>query len=60
MYLPCTKKGVFIMVKKYKEILRYHNNGFSQRQIADLTDVFRGTVIKTVDAFKRLNVSWRR
>lgn len=43
---------------KYKEILRYYNNGFSQRQIAELTDVSRGTVIKTIDAFKSLNVSW--
>lgn len=46
------------MVKKYKEILRYYNNGFSQRQIADLTDVSRGTVIKVIDAFKLLNVPW--
>ena len=37
------------MVKKYKEILRYHSNGFSQRQIASLTGVSRGTVIKVID-----------
>lgn len=46
------------MVKKYKEILRYFDNGFSQRQIADLTNVSRGTVIKTIDAFKALNIPW--
>lgn len=47
------------MVKKYKEILRYFNNGFSQRQIASLTNVSRGTVIKTIDAFKALNIPWK-
>ncbi|WP_143395375.1 helix-turn-helix domain-containing protein [Faecalitalea cylindroides] len=46
------------MVKKYKEILRYHSNGFSQRQIASLTGVSRGTVIKVIDTFKCANVSW--
>ena len=46
------ERSFFIMVKKYKEILRYFDNGFSQRQIADLANVSRGTVIKTIDAFK--------
>ena len=45
-------------MKKYKEILRYHSNGFSQRQITSLTGVSRGTVIKVIDAFKCANVSW--
>lgn len=53
----CTEKS-FFMVKKYNEILRYHSNGFSQRQIASLTGVSRGTVIKAIDAFKCANVSW--
>ena len=54
----CTERSFFFMVKKYKEILRYHSNGFSQRQIASLTGVSRGTVIKVIDAFKCANVSW--
>ena len=53
----CTERS-FFMVKKYKEILRYHSNGFSQRQIASLTGVSRGTVIKVIDAFKCANISW--
>lgn len=44
--------------KKYKEILRFYNNGFSQRQIAQLSEISRGTVVKVIDAFKSLNVTW--
>ena len=43
-------------MKKYKEILRYHNAGLSQRQIAEILGVSRGTVVRAVDGFKALAI----
>lgn len=45
-------------MKKYKEILRYYHLGFSQRQIASLLDISRGTVIRIEDAYKGLGLTW--
>ena len=45
-------------MKKYKEILRYHNAGLSQRQIAEILGVSRGTVVRAIDGFKALAIPW--
>lgn len=45
-------------MQKYKEILRYQNAGMSQRQMSQLLDVSRGTIIKVQNAFKATGKTW--
>ena len=45
-------------MEKYKDILRYHFVGLSQRQTADIVGVSRNTVSKVVNAAKVARVEW--
>lgn len=45
-------------MEKYKDILRYHFVGLSQRQTADIVGVSRNTVSKVINAAKVAQVEW--
>ena len=45
-------------MKKYKEILRYYNLGFSQRDIAQILGISRSPVSRVEDTFDALNLTW--